>query len=122
VKVNDFQFSDHQAGGGIRGEVFLANNISLEGQGVVYDVNHSIFDEVSLGFNGYLPVTKPFSLFGHIGTLKGFEVNENWNYKVGGGLALAITEKLSGRLGGFVVDDFQAKPELRFDASVGFSF
>lgn len=123
VAVSDLKFTDVQQGGGLRGEVFVLDNLSVEAQGVTYDVHNSVVDEASVGLNYYVPVKEtPFSLVASLGTLKGFERNENWQYKVGGAVVAKVTDHISGRVGGYLVDDFQKQTELRLEASVGYKF
>jgi hypothetical protein len=124
VAVSDLKFSNAKQGGGLGFELFPIKNLGVQVQGVTYDTHHSVLDEGSAALNYYVPVSKDskISLFASLGTLKGFEVNENWQYKVGGGIAAMITDKISSRVGGYLVDDFKHKTEMRFEAAVGFGF
>lgn len=123
VAISDFKFTDVRYGGGLRGELFVLDNLSLEAQGVTYDVHNSTVDEASVSLNYYIPVKQtPFSLVASLGTLKGFEQNENWNYKGGAAVVAEVTKTLSARVGGYFVDDFQNNTELRFEAGVGYKF
>jgi hypothetical protein len=121
VKVSDFQFSSHESGGGVQGELFVAKNVSLQLQGVTYNVNHSFIDEASAGFNWYVPVGNVFSLVGHLGALRDTEA-ESWNYKLGAGIQADISKNVAAHVGGYIVDDFHQRPELRFETAVKFLF
>lgn len=123
VSVSDLKFADARQGGGVSGELFVLDNLGLQVQGVTYDAHHSTLDEGSAQLNYYVPVkSTPFSLVASLGTLKGFEVNENWQYKVGGGLTAKLSDKFSARVGGYLVDDFKKQTELRFEVGVGYGF
>lgn len=123
VSVSDLKFTEVKQGGGLRGEVFVLDNLSVEAQGVTYDIHHGIVDEASVSLNYYVPVKQtPFSLVASLGTLKGFERNENWNYKIGGAVVAKLNESISARVGGYLVDDFQKQTEMRFEGSVGYKF
>jgi len=123
VAVSDLKFADARQGGGVSGELFVLDNLGVSIQGVTYDAHHSTVDEASASLNYYVPVKNtPFSLVASLGTLKGFEQNENWQYKVGGGLAAKLGDKFVVRTGGYLVDDFKQQTELRFEAGVGYTF
>lgn len=123
VSVSDFKFTTVRQGGGIGGELFILDNLSLGAQGVTYDVKNSTVDEASATLNYYVPI-KESGLFvvGTLGTLKGFEENENWQYKTGAGIGAKIGESVVVRVGGYIVDDFQSNTELRFEAGLGVKF
>ncbi len=123
VAVSDLKFSDARQGGGVGVELFAIKNLGLAVQGVTYDTHHSTLDEASAQLNYYVPIEKtPFALVATLGTLKGFEQNENWQYKVGGGVIAALSDKISARVGGYLVDDFKKSTELRFEGAVGWLF
>lgn len=123
VAVSDFKFTEVRQGGGLSGELFLLDNFSLSAQGVTYDVKNSTVDEASASLNYYVPIKDSgIFLVGSLGTLKGFEENENWQYKTGAGIGAKINDSVSVRVGGYFVDDFQNNTELRFEAGLGVRF
>jgi hypothetical protein len=123
VAVSDLKFNDARQGGGVGVELFALKNLGVQVQGVTYDVHNSTVDEASAQLNYYVPVEKtPIALVASLGTLKGFEQNENWQYKVGGGAVAALNEHISVRVGGYLVDDFKKSTELRFEGAVGWLF
>lgn len=122
VAVSDFKFTEVKEGGGLQGELFVVDNLSVSLLGTTYSVKDSVVDEAAVALNYYIPLGNVFYTAATLGTQKGFELNENWQYKTGLSFGARITDKVSAQVGGFFVDDFQNNTELRFQASAGFSF
>lgn len=124
VAISDFKFEDARQGGGVAVEVFALDNLGIQVQGTTFTANDSVVDEASVQLNYYVPVssTSPFSLVASLGTLRGIELNEDWHYKVGAGVVTKVSEKISGRVGAYLVDDFRNTSELRFEGAVGYTF
>lgn len=122
VAVSDFKFTDVKEGGGLQGELFVLNNLSVSLLGTTYSVKDSVVDEAAAALNYYIPLGNTFYTVATLGTQKGFEQNENWQYKTGLGFGARITDKVSAQVGGYFVDDFQNNTELRFQAGVGYKF
>ncbi len=124
VAVTDFKFENARQGGGVAVEVFALDNLGIQVQGTSFTANDNVIDEASVQLNYYVPLssTSPFSLVASLGTLKGIELNEDWHYKVGAGLVAKMSEKISGRVGAYLVDDFRNTSELRLEGAVGYTF
>jgi len=122
VAVSDFKFSDVRQGGGLQGELFVVDNLSVSLLGTTYSVKDSVVDEAAVSLNYYIPLGNTFYTVASLGSQKGFELNENWHYKGGLGFGARITDKVSAQVGGYLVDDFQDKTELRFQGGLGVSF
>lgn len=123
VKIPDFGFSSHEAGLGLEGEVFVAENVSLVGSAVSYDTKHSFFDEASASTRYYIPLDgKILALYGEVGALRSFERDQSWNYKIGAGVSANLTKHIQARLGGYIVDDFIKNPEQRYQLSFNYKF
>lgn len=122
VASSDFKFSEVKHGGGLIGELFLVDNLSVGVQAVSYDKHDAAVDEASTQLNYYVPLNAMFSLVASGGALKSFQDDQSWQYKFGAGLVSSLNETLSVRTGAYIVDDFENKTELRFEASVGIKF
>lgn len=122
VASSDFKFTEVKHGGGLSGELFVVDNLSVGVQAVSYDKHDAAIDEASTQLNYYVPLSASFSLVASGGILRGFQDDRSLQYKLGGGVVTSLSETFSVRTGAYIVDDFENKTELRFEASLGVRF